>query len=81
MDKCKTMTQKKEILHIIQSLDNGGCENMLLRILPLLDDFEHKIITLKELGELASKFVSAGIAVETIHCNSLFDIPGILRLR
>jgi len=81
MDKCKTMTQKKEILHIIQSLDNGGCENMLLRLLPLIDDFEHKIITLKELGELASKFVSAGIAVETIHCNSLFDIPGILRLR
>lgn len=74
------MSQKK-ILHIIQSLGNGGCENMLLRTLPLLDEFDHKIITLKELGELAPKFVSAGIAVETIHCDHLFDISGIKRLR
>ncbi len=75
------MSQKKRILHIIQSLGNGGCENMLLRTLPLLDDFEHKIITLKELGDLASKFVSVGIAVETIHCDGLLDISGIFRLR
>lgn len=74
------MSQKK-ILHIIQSLGNGGCENMLLRTLPLLDEFDHKIITLKELGELAPKFVSAGIAVETIHCDHIFDISGIKRLR
>ncbi|MFZ2187714.1 MAG: glycosyltransferase [Candidatus Moraniibacteriota bacterium] len=72
---------KKKILHVIQSLSNGGCENMLLRTLPLLDNFEHKVITLKELGDLIPKFVSAGITVETIHCNSPFDIPGILRLR
>lgn len=54
---------------------------MLLRTLPLLDDFEHKIITLKELDELAPKFATTGITVEAIHCKSLFDIPGILRLR
>lgn len=65
---------------MIQSLDNGGCENMLLRTLPLLNSFEHKIITLKELGELTPKFISAGIAVETAHCVNLFDIPGIRRL-
>jgi glycosyltransferase involved in cell wall biosynthesis len=73
--------RKKNILHIIQSLDNGGCENMLLRTLPLLVDFEHKIITLKTLGELAPKFVSSGTAIETIHCDSIFNISGILRLR
>lgn len=75
------MSQNKRIFHIIQSLESGGCENMLLRTLPLLDGFEHKIITLKELGELTPAFVSAGITVETIHCRGLFDIPGILRLR
>lgn len=75
------MPQKKKILHIIQSLDNGGCENMLLRTLPLLDGFQHKIITLKEFGELTPAFVSAGIEVKTIHCDHLFDIPGIRRLR
>lgn len=75
------MIQKKKILHIIQSLGNGGCENMLLRTLPLLDDFEHKIITLKEPGELAQKFISAGITVETVCCSNPLDIPGVLRLR
>lgn len=54
---------------------------MLLRTLPLLNSFEHKIITLKELGELTPKFISAGIAVETIHCGNISNINGIRRLR
>lgn len=72
---------KKKVFHIIQSLDNGGCENMLLRTLPLVDDFEHTIITLKELGELTPRFVEANIRVVNVHCKNLFDIPGLLRLR
>lgn len=72
---------KKKILHIIQSLGNGGWENALLRTLPLLSDFEHKIITLKELGELTPKFVASGIPVETVYCNGIIDIGGIFRLR
>ena len=72
---------KKRIFHIIQSLDNGGCENMLFRTLPLVGEFEHTIITLKEPGELAPRFIEANICVTNIHCNSLFDIPGLLRLR
>lgn len=72
---------KKKILHIIQSLGNGGWENALLRTLPLLSDFEHKIITLKELGELTPKFVTNGISVETVHCNGIIDISGVFRLR
>lgn len=72
---------KKKIIHIIQSLGNGGCENMLLRTLPLLQSYEHKIVTLKESGDLAPKFVSAHIPVETIYCKNFFDIPGVFRLR
>ncbi len=75
------MAPKKKIIHIIQSLDNGGCENMLLRTLPLLNEFEHKIVTLKERGELAPQFVSAGILVETVQNSGFFGIPGIFRLR
>lgn len=75
------MVPKKKIIHITQSLDNGGCENMLLRTLPLLHEFEHKIITLKEPGELAPKFVSAGIVVKTLRTTSLFNIPDIFHLR
>lgn len=54
---------------------------MLLRTLPLLSDFKHTILTLKEPGELAPKFTSAGITVETIHSEHLLDFPGIRRLR
>ncbi len=73
--------QKRKVLHLIQSLGNGGCENMLLRTLPLLSDFEHVIVTLKESGELAPKFISVGITVETVHCRHILSIAGIHRLR
>ena len=72
---------KKKIIHIISSLDSGGCENMLLRTLPLLlDEFEHRIITLRELGELAPQFAEKGIPVTTIHWGWVFDFPGYRRL-
>lgn len=75
------MANKKKVLHLIQSLGSGGCENMLLRTLPLVSDFEHTIVTLKEPGELAPKFVSAGIAVETIRAVHVLSPSGIRRLR
>ncbi|MBP6981918.1 glycosyltransferase [Candidatus Gracilibacteria bacterium] len=75
------MAPKKKIIHIIQSLDNGGCENMLLRTLPLLSEYQHHIITLKELGELAPLFAEKGIPVTLVHCGGFFDIFGIFRLR
>lgn len=74
-------SEKKRILHIIQSLKSGGCENMLLRTLPLLrEKFDHHIITLKELGELAPRFVENGIPVTTIHQSNLFNIPSYQKL-
>ncbi len=65
------MEKKKKIIHIIQSLGNGGCENMLLRTLPLLGDFDHTIITLKNPGDLAPKFIDAGVKVKTTHWSQL----------
>src|SRR3989338_3333175 len=74
------MSNKKKIIHLIQSLDNGGCENMLLRTLPLLSDFEHAIITLKKRGELAGKFENENISVINIQQGGFFDLPAYLRL-
>lgn len=75
------MVGKKKVIHIIQSLNNGGCENMLLRTLPLLDRFEHKIITLKEPGELAPLFAEKDIPMITVRCGGFFDVFSIFRLR
>jgi len=71
---------KKKIIHLIQALDNGGCENMLLRTLPLLNDFEHKIITLHHKGELAEQFEQKNISVVNINQKNLLDIFAYLRL-
>lgn len=74
------MAYKKRILHLIQSLESGGCENMLLRTLPLLTDFEHHIITLKKLGELAPQFSEHGITITCVHLQSFWNIRGYWRL-
>ncbi len=59
------MKEKQRVLHLIQSLDSGGCENMLLRTLPRMTaHFEHTIMTLKERGELAPQFEAQGIMVK-----------------
>jgi glycosyltransferase involved in cell wall biosynthesis len=65
---------RKKIIHIIQSLDSGGCENMLLRTLPLIVGFEHTIITLRDRGELARNFEEKNIHVINIGQKSFFDI-------
>lgn len=75
------MERKKRVLHLIQSLGNGGCENMLLRTLPLLtDSFEHRIVTLREPGELAPRFAEKGLPVTTVRLEGLFDVAGYRRL-
>jgi len=71
---------RQKILHLIQSLDNGGCENMLLRTLPLVDNFEHILITLNKEGELSGKFREKGFEIINIKQNSLINPLPYLRL-
>ena len=72
---------KKTVVHLIQSLDNGGCENMLLRTLPLMKKFDHVIITIHIRGELSDKFEEKGIKVVNINQKSLVDIASYCRLK
>ena len=74
------MNPKKKIVHIIQSLDNGGCENMLLRTLPTITEFEHLVICLHSRGSLAAQFEEYSIRILCPHYKSFFDIFGLLRL-
>ena len=71
---------KKRVVHLIQSLDSGGCENMLLRTLPHINSFEHIIITLKKRGELADQFEKKGISIISVNQKSLLDIVSYKRL-
>jgi len=71
---------RKKILHIIQSLDSGGCENMMLRRLPLLNEFDQEIVTLRKEGELADSFREKGIKVINIGQKNFLDIGSFVRI-
>lgn len=71
----------KKILHLIQSLENGGCENMLLRMLPLLSgEFKHHIITLKNPGQLASSFIERNTPVSSANQKNILHPVGYRNL-
>lgn len=73
---------KKKILHVIISLQRGGCEMALLRMLPeLQNDFEHTFLTLKEEGPLAPLFREKGIAVHSLSQKHFLDLASYRRLR
>ncbi len=57
------MSTKRRIVHLISSLESGGCENMLLRTLPKLndDEFEQVVVTLFRPGQLAPLFRERGV--------------------
>jgi L-malate glycosyltransferase len=63
------MRNKVKVIHIIQSLESGGCENFLLRLLPNIDNFDNVVLTVKNRGVLANKFEDRGIKVDCLHNN------------
>lgn len=78
----ENMSKPKKIIHFIQSLSNGGCENMLLRALPLLEknNFENIVITLQKEGVLAEDFRVKGIKIENIGQKNLLDVLSYFKL-
>ncbi len=64
-DVCKT----KVVLHIIGDLNVGGAERNMLKIIPKLNNrqFQHRILTLFDYGELAKEFQKAGVIVDTVN--------------
>ncbi len=76
------MSQKKKILQLIRTLEIGGCEGALLRMLPLIkDDIEHIILTLQKKGSLAPLFEKEGIRIIALEQKNLLDIPSYFRLK
>jgi len=76
------MKKKGRIVQLIVTLEQGGCEMMLLKILPLLrEDFEHTIITLRQKGPVAPRFEASGIRVISLNQKNFFDFTSYRRLR
>lgn len=76
------MEPKKKIIQMIRTLEVGGCEGALLRMLPYIqDDFEHIILTLQQKGSLTPLFEKQNIRVVPLNQKSFLDIASYFRLR
>lgn len=72
---------RKKIVHLIRTLEVGGCEMALLRMLPLTNNaFEHTIITLQTKGSLAERFINEHISVLALEQRSILDVSSYRKL-
>ncbi len=73
----------RSVVHLLHTLDPGGCEHMLLSLLPELKrrGWQTEIITLRNGGALAQRFQDAGITVTENIFHGPFDLSGFRRLR
>ncbi len=71
----------KKITHIIISLDVGGAELMLKRLLESHQgnlNYRHSVISLKHLGKVGMVLKDMGVEVCVLDMRTLFDIPRVL---
>lgn len=63
--------QPRRIVHLVSSLDGGGIENGLLRLLPRLDPtrFAPALVCIKRTGTLVRAFADQGIPVHHLRCH------------
>ena len=74
---------KVKIYHLITTLDVGGAEMMLFRLVSLMDTgrFETHVVTLSGMGPVGEKINRMGIPVSALNIRSLPSlIPALIRL-
>lgn len=69
-----------KILHIITSLNSGGAENVLYKIVTSDTENEHQVISLKFDDFYFKKFRQANIKVNVIFKSTFFSFHGIFKL-
>ena len=75
--------RKVKIFHLITTLDVGGAEMMLFRLISLMDTgkFTNKIVVLSDMGPVGKKIAGMGIPVLALNINGFFSLfPALIRL-
>lgn len=74
---------RKKILHLITGLElGGGAENMLLQLLPAMqEELENRVCVIRGRGEIARKLEKSGIAVDYLDLRGFFDMALVWRYR
>ena len=80
-DRPEMTTPRPRIAHIIPSLDHGGAEQLLMRlVLATQGQFDHRIFTLKrQISTIGTTLQAAGIPVESVALDTLTEVPGAIR--
>lgn len=63
-----------KVCHVITSLDSGGAESMLLRLVVGSKDCEHFVIVLRNCGDVAKKISNHGVEIRNLNLK-LLNLP------
>ena len=78
-----TEAQEIRIIHVIGSLEGGGAERMLTRLVESHvghPRFRHHVVSLTNKGELGDGLRDRGVEVLTLDANSFLDVPRVLKI-
>lgn len=68
-------------MHVITSLNTGGAEMMLQRLITAhraKPNYQHTVVVLKQLGEVGLQLQQLGIQVQALEMRSLLEFPRVL---
>jgi glycosyltransferase involved in cell wall biosynthesis len=71
---------KINVVHVITSLRRAGAENMLAKLLEVMDAerFQQSVVVLQDVGALGPQIERIGIPVIPLHMKSLFELPRVV---
>jgi glycosyltransferase involved in cell wall biosynthesis len=71
---------KIRVLHVITSLRRAGAENMLAKLLEVMDAerFEQSVVVLRDMDALGPQIERIGIPVIPLYMKSLFELPRVV---
>ena len=75
--------QRNSIMHLITTLDVGGAEMMLLKLLSFMDDddFSNQVVSLTGIGPIGEKIMAQGIPVYALNMPSgRLTLGGLVKL-
>lgn len=74
---------KMRVLHVINGLETGGAEVMLLKLVQGMDGsrFTNAVVSMRGMGNIGPRIAQLGIPVFDLQMRGITDIAGLLSLR
>jgi glycosyltransferase involved in cell wall biosynthesis len=71
---------KIDVVHVITGLRRAGAENMLAKLLEVMDAerFRQTVVVLQDKGELGARIEQTGVPVIPLNMKGVFDLPRVV---